>query len=403
LLANSRIAWDGVKLHGGGFIVTAEKARSLGLGRVEGLEAHIRPYRNGRDIQQHSRGLMVIDLFGLSDAQVRSRFPAVYEHVLLRVKPDRDQNNRPSYRNYWWIFGEPRRDLRPALKGLSRYIATVDTAKHRVFSFLPPEIIVDDKVVVIASDDAFVLGVLQSRQHIEWMLAQGNWLGVGNDPVYVKTQAFDPYPFPAATPAQRAAVAAMAEELDAHRRARIAAHPHLTLTVLYNVLAIVREGRPLSPAEKDVHDAGQISILRTLHDRLDAAVAGAYGWPADLADAEIVARVVALNAERVAEEADGRVRWLRPEFQVPLAAVARTAQGEMDVSEIAAGRLRPWPKDTPAQFIALRNALAGGPASPNHIARMFKGAPRGKKLAEMIATLAALGQARDAGGGRFAA
>ncbi|HWH16751.1 MAG TPA: hypothetical protein VNT77_00205, partial [Allosphingosinicella sp.] len=50
---------------------------------------------------------------------------------------------------------------------------------------------------------------------------------------------------------------------------------------------------------------------------LDAAVAAAYGWPADLPAAEIVARLVALNAERAAEEAAGHVRWLRPDYQKP--------------------------------------------------------------------------------------
>jgi hypothetical protein len=45
------------------------------------------------------------------------------------------------------------------------------------------------------------------------------------------------------------------------------------------------------------------------------AVAAAYGWPADLAPADIVARLVALNPTRAAEEAAGTVRWLRPDYQ----------------------------------------------------------------------------------------
>lgn len=401
LRANERIAWDGVKLHGSGFIVTQAQGVSLGLSKIAGLDAHIRPYRNGRDIQQRSRGLMVIDLFGLTEQDVRHRFPAVYQHLLLHVKPERDQNSRPSYRKNWWIFGEPRRELRPALKDLSRYIATVDTARHRIFSFVAPEVIVDDKVVVIASSDAFHLGILQSRQHVAWMMAQGNWLGVGNDPVYAKTQAFDPFPFPAATPAQKAEIAAIAEELDAHRKTRLAAHSHLTLTALYNVLVAVRSGTPLTAAERDVHDAGQISILRVLHDRLDATVAAAYAWPADLPDDEIVARVVALNAERVTEEAAGHIRWLRPNFQAPEEARRRAVQAEMAIEAANADAVRSWPKDAPSQFIALRSVLRLGPASPQELARKFKGAPRSPKMAEMLTTLAALGQAREIGGGRY--
>jgi hypothetical protein len=221
-------------------------------------------------------------------------------------------------------------------------------------------------------------------------------------PIYTKSACFDPFPFPDATIAQRAEIAAIAEELDAHRKARLAAHPHLTLTGLYNVLAAIRAGKPLTPAEKDVHDAGQVSILRALHDRLDTAVAAAYGWPADLSDGAVVARVVALNAERVKEEAAGNVRWLRPEFQAPEEARRRAVQTEIPMSEAPAAAAT-WPKDVPTQFIVLRSALARGPASAQDVTRRFKGAPRGAKMAEMLATLAALGQARPVGGGRYVA
>ena len=38
--------------------------------------------------------------------------------------------------------------------------------------------------------------------------------------------------------------------------------------------------------------------LDNAHRTLDAAVADAYGWPADLADGEILERLLALNLER---------------------------------------------------------------------------------------------------------
>ena len=134
LMANDLISSPGVKLHGSGFIVTPQQAAALGLGRTPGLENHILPYRNGRDIAQRPRGVMVIDLYPLSAADVRERFPKVYQHVAERVKPKRDQNNRKTYRENWWIFGEPRSDLRPVLEPLDRYIATIETSKHRFSS-----------------------------------------------------------------------------------------------------------------------------------------------------------------------------------------------------------------------------------------------------------------------------
>ena len=96
------------------------------LGKREGLEKHIRQYRNGRDITARPRGVMVIDLFGLSAEEVREKFPEVYQHVKLEVKEKvewkndkpvpvgRDANKRETYKRNWWIFGEPRSELRPA-------------------------------------------------------------------------------------------------------------------------------------------------------------------------------------------------------------------------------------------------------------------------------------------------
>ncbi len=218
LLACLAISSPGVKLHGAGFIVTPEEASQLGLGKVEGLERHIREYRNGRDLAQSPRGVMVIDLFGLSADEVRERFPAVYQWVLERVKPERDQNNRATYRDNWWLFGEPRRDWRAVATGLPRYIATVETTKHRIFQFLDASILPDNKLVNIASDSAVLLGVLTSRLHVAWSFSTGSRLGVGNDPVYVKTTCFETFPFPDPTPEQRAAIRQLAERIDGHRK-----------------------------------------------------------------------------------------------------------------------------------------------------------------------------------------
>lgn len=68
--------------------------------------------------------------------------------------------------------------------------------------------------------------------------------------------------------------------------------------------------------------AARAGIVDRLHEQLDHAVADAYGWGEEwkagaLGPSEIVARLVALNRERAAEEAGGQIRWLRPEYQIP--------------------------------------------------------------------------------------
>jgi hypothetical protein len=277
----------------------------------------------------------------------------------------------------------------------------VETAKHRIFAFLPDTTAPDNMLVCIASAEADLFGVLQSRIHVAWALAAGGTLE--DRPRYNKTVCFDPFPFPDATPAQRAAIAEIAEDLDAHRKARLAAHPELTLTALYNCLEALRANRKLTDAERDIHDAGQVSILREYHDKLDEAVAAAYGWPATLPEADIIARLVALNAERVAEEARGHIRWLRPEFQAPRD-TRRAMQTEMAVDGAGADTTRQWPKEAPAQYVALRAALRGPPASARDIARRFQGAPRrADQLEAMLQTLVALGQARHLEDGRYTA
>ena len=400
LRANEGLCSPGVKLHGAGFIVTPEEAKALGLGRVPGLENHIRPYLNGRDLTGHSRGVMVIDLFGLGEAEVRRRFPAVYQWVLQRVKPERDQNNRASYRDSWWIFGEPRRELRSAMAGLDRYIATVDTAKHRPFLFLGRETLPDNMLVCIADADPLVLGVLSSRIHVAWTLSRG--ASLKDRPRYTKSLCFDPFPFPDCDAEQRRAIAAIAEELDALRKERLRLYPDLTLTALYNVLAKLRAGEALSERERDIHDRGLVGVLRRLHDDLDRAVLAAYGWPGDLGDEELLSRLAALNRERAEEEWRGKVRWPRPEFQAGIRAAP--PQREMEIAAGTAAQPRQtWPRELAEQFKAVRTALAAqaGPVEAERIAATFQRARR-DRVAAVLATLVSLGQAREAAPGRYA-
>jgi len=220
LRASAGLCSPGVKLHGSGFIISPRQAEALGLGKRPGLEGHVRPYRNGRDLTARPRDVMIIDLFGLSAEEVRERFPEIYQHVKLTVKEEkdgqgrvigRDANRRDNYRQSWWLFGEPRRELRPALAPLQRYIATVETTKHRVFQFLDAAILPDNMLVAVGLSDAFHLGVLSSRFHVTWCLAQGGTLE--DRPRYSKSRCFDPYPFPDASEAQKEAIRRPAEAL----------------------------------------------------------------------------------------------------------------------------------------------------------------------------------------------
>ena len=415
LLANEALCSPGVKLHGAGFIVSPDAAQALGLGRRPGLEAHIRPYRNGRDLTARPRGALVVDLLGLDAGEVRERFPEVYQHVKLTVKEakdatgrlvGRDANNRQSYRDLWWVFGEPRRELRPALSGLQRYIATVETAKHRVFQFLDQAILPDNMVIAVALSDAFHLGVLSSHFHAIWSLQQGGTLE--DRPRYSKSRCFDPFPFPDATESQKQVIREPAEALDALRKQVLVAHPGLTLTGLYNVHDKIRAGLPLTPGEEDVRDRGLVLILGEHHDAIDAAVAAAYGWPVDAGAEDVLSRLVALNRERWSEEARGTVRWLRPDYQRPRFGEGGGMGEQVEAAELlslptAAAGLPAFPTQPVERVAAVLAVLArgGAPLDAEAIAMQFRqGLKVRPAIRAVLVSLARVGEVSTADGGR---
>ncbi|TCM58534.1 type II restriction/modification system DNA methylase subunit YeeA [Rhizobium sp. PP-F2F-G48] len=411
LKGNTGICSPGVKLHGSGFIVTRKEAEHLGRGRHPGLEKHIRNYRNGRDLTNRPRDVMAIDLFGCTQDAVRRLYPEVYQHLLLTVKPERDRNNRATYRDNWWIFGEPRRELRPALAGLSRFVATVETAKHRVFQFLDADVLPDNMLVVIATADPADLGILSSRWHTIWASAQGGTLE--DRPRYSKSRCFDPFPFPVLSNTDRQAIGLLGEALDAHRKRVLADHPHLTLTGLYNVLDLIVSGTHpdrLERRDRRVFEDGLLLILKELHDELDTAVAAAYGWPADLAHTDILAHLLALNKERTREEKRGIVRWVRPDYQIERfgSETEKARQIEADLGPAlgiaARGSLPPFPsRNDAAQTALVIDALiaAGGAVDAAGIAGRFRQGQRVRPaVASVLASLYRMGLVSTADMGR---
>ncbi len=408
LMSNTGISCPGVKLHGSGFIVTQEQAQRLGLGSKRGLERLIRPYRNGRDITSAPRNVLVIDLHGLTEEEAGARFPSVFQWLLDRVKPERDHNARQSYRENWWLFGEPRATFRPALRGLSRYICTPVTAKHRIFCFLDEAVLPDDALMNFASDDAFVLGVLSSRVHVAWALAAGSTLE--DRPRYIKTLCFERFAFPDPPEEKKMPIRKLAETLDSLRKSQQALYPGLTITDMYNVLEKLRSGAALSEKDRVIHEQGLVSVLKQIHDDLDASVFDAYAWPHGLSDDEILRRLVDLNRERCDEEKRGIIRWLRSEYQNPNGAqAASTTQGALPIepefpeaSPAVAGAKRPWPKTLPEQAQAVRAVLAEQPAglTPEQLARIFLRANT-QRVTDMLNTLVSLGQARVLEGDRY--
>ena len=418
LKANSQISNRGMIPHGEGFLVMSEQGRQLDGGAL------VRPYRNGRDLTSKPREIYVLDTFDLDETDLKTRYPATWQWLFDRVKPDRDENKRKSVREKWWRFAEPRKVLRAAHQGLRRYIATVQTSKHRFFTFLSAEILPDDKLIAIALDDGLWLGVVSSRIHMLWSLVAGGALGVGNDPVYNKSRCFDAFPFPVLNETLAARIGDLAEKIDSHRKRQQAEYADLTVTGMYNVMEKLRADEELTVKEKSIYQQGLISLLRDLHDDLDRAVFDAYGWSdlaeilvgrpgattprpdkaADQAEAEeeLLIRLVELNKQRAREEVNGLIRWLRPEYQAPDAGqisanlpAAATKTRTPAAATSAAGK-QSWPKSVREQIEAVRSQLGAAPQTTDALATFFKRKPT-KSVAQVLSALEGLGhvQLRD--------
>ncbi len=251
------------------------------------------------------------------------------------------------------------------------------------------------------------MGVLSSSIHIAWTLAAGGTLE--DRPRYNKTLCFDPFPFPGPPKHLRERIGLLAETLDAHRKDAIARDERVTMTGMYNVVEKLRTSTPLTPKERTIHEIAACGTLRDLHDTLDRLVAEAYGWPWPMEKEEILERLVALHDERVEEEKQGHVRWLRPEYQQPRygrpqdePAPPELALPEVEKADEPAEQRRPWPPTAVEQLGLLKAHVAQHPATPAEAAEAYPGA-REELVRRHLETLALVGEVRARDDGRYEA
>lgn len=402
LNSNIGLSFMGVTLVGDGFRLFADEVQRLGYD-VSILPPVIKRYISGREISQVSQNRFVVDLFDLPQELVRQEHPSLYQWLLDRVKPQRDQNKRQSYKARWWIFGEPRPAMRNALVKLRRYIVTLETSKHRFFVFVSSDVIPDHSLFVIALEDAYALSVLSSRAHLVWSKFAGSTLE--DRPRWRNVTCFEPFPFPLCSGEKMNALSDLGESLDAHRKRQQELHPNLTITDMYNVLEKLRTSEPLNERDLVTYEQGLVSILKQIHDDLDAAVFNAYGWPEAPSDEELLDLLVTLNTQRTQEERTGLVRWVRPEYQRPEGVVAGVGEGfEKIATQVKKEAKLVWPKTISDQARAIRQVLASqvGAVTPKQLAKSFSRA-NVDRLEELLKTLVSLGQARETERGYYVA
>lgn len=280
LSANARRCFQGPIPGGAGFILPEEEAQMLLASRDANYREVVRPYLDGDDITDDPRQRprrWIID-FAKLPLEAAMKYPKALDIVRERVKPIRETNNRAAYRKYWWQFAEARREMRTALKGRKRYVASVAQGKRLLLAWADASTCPSNLTYVLAFDDDYAMGVLSSSAHGAWAWSRSSTLK--GDLRYTPSSAFETFPWPdPVEDNQREHIGKLSHDI-IERRQAICAGEEFGLTKLYNLV-----------------DEGAYEDLKALHRKLDEAVAVAYGWPREVAHDhdETVRRLLELN------------------------------------------------------------------------------------------------------------
>ena len=322
LRENRLTCFEGGQKHGP-FEVESDTARAwlLNKGNPHGRPNSdvLRRFVNATAIVRRMSDSWVVDFGAELTEQEAALYEGPFEHILTKVKPVRMASSLPLHREFWWRHHRTRPELRRALAGKSRFIATPVVAKHRVFVWLPMTFWPTNLLDAIARDDDTSFGILHSRFHELWALRMGTSLE--DRPRYTPSTTFETFPFPAGlTPDFPAA--AYAADPRAQAIATAAARLNELRENWLNPPALVaREpevvpGYPDRILPKDEEAAKELKKrtltnlynvrpqwLANAHAALDEAAAEAYGWGDDwraglLNDDEILARLFQLNQDR---------------------------------------------------------------------------------------------------------
>ena len=289
---NAGISFQGVtKL--GNFEISQEVAHKM----LRQYNAHGKPnsdvikrWMNGRDLNQTPSNMWIID-FGTDMSEVEAAlYEAPFQYVVANVKPQRIKNRRRYYAEQWWLHGERRIEMRKALQGLNRYIGTSLTSQHRMFRYIDKNVLPNNTIIVFARDDDYFFGVLQSRIHTIWASAMGTQLE--DRPRYTHTTCFETFPFPRPTDEQREEIADAARELNRLREGWLNPVDAEGKAVMFGVDL---RRRTLTNLYNEYE--GHTWLVKA-HERLDAAVAGAYGWDAGVSEGEVLEGLLGLNLGR---------------------------------------------------------------------------------------------------------
>jgi len=329
--ANAEIGFIGVSMHGPFDIDEAKAIEFCTAGGNPTGYANsdvVRPILNAFEITKRAEPRWIIAFDPDSTAQASALYEMPFGYVEKHVRPVRAENKRKIYRERWWVHGEARPAMLQSLRPLPRFLATPRVSKHRVFVWISPEYLPSDATVAFARDDDYFFGVLHSRFHEVWALKLGTRLETR--PRYTPTTCFETFPLPEPNEQQKINISAAAKELNELRENWLNP-PEWTITRVLEFpgssdgpwsrfiidanargIGTVRYPRAEARDEECAKKLAKRTLtnlynerpawLMNAHAKLDAAVAAAYGFAADLKDEQILEKLLALNTERANKE-----------------------------------------------------------------------------------------------------
>ncbi|HEY9770977.1 MAG TPA: DNA methyltransferase [Coleofasciculaceae cyanobacterium] len=193
LKANKNYSFQACELSGKGFIVSEAEAKEW-INKEHKNQYVLNPMLDGKSlINLHLPKDWVIDFNDMSIEEACD-YKLPFQRVKEKVKPERDLNRRKARRVNWRQYGEKRPAMRKALTSLSCYFAIPKVTKYTVFSPVDVSILPCEANMVIASDDYYILGILNSNIHRLWVKAQSSTLE--DRTRYTNTTCFETFPFP---------------------------------------------------------------------------------------------------------------------------------------------------------------------------------------------------------------
>ena len=155
----------------------------------------LRPWINGEEIAERWGGSWIIDFSTSSDEATASAYEQPFGQVKKAVVAVRKTYKTGG--KLFWKFERPRPAMRLAFAPFPRFLARSMVGKHQFYRWLDSSFLPANLIIAFARTDDYFFGVLHSRFHEVWALAQGTQLREKESGFrYTPTTCFETFPFP---------------------------------------------------------------------------------------------------------------------------------------------------------------------------------------------------------------